>query len=350
MIAGLSLQDLALTVQREAASHRDFLVSSSSLVVEPADRGIVMGFDTSEDRLLVTPTGHAHSQMAERLKIPQRYYDRMLTSAPDLLATNLNHWLRADTKTQLLRTRINGLSWLRAFLSNRYRRIDNIDLLAAILPFFAMPGWEVKSAQVTAQRLYLQVVSTLVKGEIRPGDIVQAGVVVSNSEIGSGRIAVEGLQYRCTCSNGMVTGNGLRRSHIGRTNLFDEEEAFELYSDDTKKLDDAVLFMKLRDVIAAAIDVTRFEESLEKQRAAAQRRLPENVPSVVEVTAKRHGLNEAEQSSVLMHLAAGGDLTHFGLVNAVTRSAQDNPDYDRAVELQRVGGMILDDLPNFSAN
>lgn len=37
------------------------------------------------------------------------------------------------------------------------------------------------------------------------------------------------------------------------------------------------------------------------------------------------------------------DFSQFGLVNAVTRSSQDVEDYNRATELERIGGTILED-------
>ena len=39
----------------------------------------------------------------------------------------------------------------------------------------------------------------------------------------------------------------------------------------------------------------------------------------------------------------GNDLSHDGLVNAVTRASQDIEDYNRATELERIGGVLLED-------
>lgn len=39
----------------------------------------------------------------------------------------------------------------------------------------------------------------------------------------------------------------------------------------------------------------------------------------------------------------GNDFSHYGLVNAVTRSSQDVQDYNRATELERVGGILLEE-------
>ena len=62
---------------------------------------------------------------------------------------------------------------------------------------------------------------------------------------------------------------------------------------------------------------------------------------VVEVTAKRHDLSDSERGSVLRHLAEGGDLTQYGLHNAITRASADIEDYDRASELEQLGATIV---------
>lgn len=62
----------------------------------------------------------------------------------------------------------------------------------------------------------------------------------------------------------------------------------------------------------------------------------------MELTARRFSLNEGEKNSVLQHLIQGGDLSRYGLFNAVTRSAEDQESYDRATEMERLGGEIID--------
>jgi hypothetical protein len=52
-------------------------------------------------------------------------------------------------------------------------------------------------------------------------------------------------------------------------------------------------------------------------------------------------LNEAEKAGVLRHLITGGDVSQYGLIQAVTRTSQDVEDYDRATELEALGGQLL---------
>jgi hypothetical protein len=62
----------------------------------------------------------------------------------------------------------------------------------------------------------------------------------------------------------------------------------------------------------------------------------------VEVLAQRHSLNEAERIGVLRHLVSGADLSGYGLVNAVTHYSQEVSSYDRATELEALGGKLVE--------
>ena len=63
----------------------------------------------------------------------------------------------------------------------------------------------------------------------------------------------------------------------------------------------------------------------------------------VEVLGDKYVLNKIERASILRHFIMGNDFSAFGLVNAVTRSSQDVEDYNRATDLERLGGMLLEE-------
>ena len=66
-----------------------------------------------------------------------------------------------------------------------------------------------------------------------------------------------------------------------------------------------------------------------------------DVPAVVELASKSYGILEKESQSVLDHLIRGGDLSLYGLANAVTRHAQDVESYDRSTELETTAWSML---------
>lgn len=74
--------------------------------------------------------------------------------------------------------------------------------------------------------------------------------------------------------------------------------------------------------------------------AAASEPIQDVSAGVKELT-NRFSLQEQESKSVLHHLASGGDLTQWGTTNAITRTAEDSKSYDRATELEELGGKVL---------
>jgi hypothetical protein len=186
--------------------------------------------------------------------------------------------------------------------------------------------------------MYLKVVNPRLETDIVPVDTVQAGIVISNSEVGLGSVSVMPLVYRLVCANGMVVNDlGKRKYHIGREN----EETWELFSDETLKADDAAFMLKLADIVRTAVDAAKFGMIVDRLREATEVKITARVPEVVELTAKNYGFNQTEQDDILQHLLMGGDLSLYGLSSAVTRTANDAESYERATALETAGWQIV---------
>jgi hypothetical protein len=337
---GMNLVELAQEIMRRAESKKDFVAETSKLVFE-------------NDALLVGDAGafpltdHAHGQIAERVGIPKRYYDRMRADAPDLLAGNVNHWFRERPERRMVRT-LDGKA--RAFLSDRYHRIDNERIAEAVLPVLLEGGGHgaVVSCCVTDSKLYLQALFPRLEGEVRRGDPVQGGVIVSNGEIGDGALDVRPMIYRLCCTNGLIAGQvaedaRLRRNHVGRRVEIGED--YSVYSDETLKADDRALSLKIRDSIRALAQPQLFARILAELRDAAQQPPVGNPIAAVSELGKSYPIAQGERDSILMNLIRGADYSKWGMVNAITETANDHPSYDRAVELQTMGGRVLELKP-----
>lgn len=340
MKTGTELTALAQRVMEQAKSKRDFAMDTRKLTV--TERGNLQ-FIHKGQILSVTPTERCLNQIAARVGIPRIYADRLMTEAPELLAKNVNHWFQTRPEVRMVRTYMTEAPVGRAFLSHRYRALDNEDLLNAVLPQLTKAGCEIKSAEATERRIYVQAVTPKVQGEVKVGDVVQAGVVISNSEVGAGSLKVEPLHYRLACQNGMILPSALKKHHVGRSGDGEWEagEANEVFSDDTRRLDDKAFWAKVNDVVTASVSEIHFNKTLEVMRNAAKQEVGDPTEAV-EVLADRYGFSDDEQKGVLSHLARGGDLTLWGLANAVTRVAEDITSYDRAVEFERIGGEVVE--------
>lgn len=351
MKQGLTLTEMAAELQRQNDVKVDYLAPTNKIhfVTDPA-------LDGSELDLLGTDAGGlkvndiAHQQIGGRLGIPRNYYNRLRTELPVLLDENVNRLLHHNPKggeypKWMVRT-LDGTA--RAVLSDAYRRLDNFEIANAVIPILGeLPGVQVRSTDLTDTHMHIKAVTNIegeVKGSRQVNDIVRAGVYIGNSEVGYGSVTVYPFVERLVCLNGMTVqeeGNAgmMKRVHLGRR--VDADGAGRVFRDETRRQDDLAFMMALGDVVRAAVDEVRFRELVESMSAATEGAKLSNVAAAVEVLAKNEGLGETEASSVLQHLAEGGDLSRWGLLNAVTRTAEDVESYDRATELEALGGKIL---------
>lgn len=386
MKAGMGLMDLAQELERQANNKKDFIAPSQKLVMsmqeempfESALEKVVATVDmpqaddreqalsrllntvnvdtaslngTHKDPVLVPhliiDEGQAfsigrvaHEQISARLGIPRRYYDRMLEEAPNLLVDNVNHWLHEDIARRMVRT-MDGRA--RAFLSDRYRPLDSVELLAAVLPSLLKADCKIVSCDLTERRMYIKAVSPKIQAKVSKGDIVQAGIVLSNSEVGCGSVRVEPLTFRLVCLNGAIMADkSMKKYHVGRSFGEASENAYEMYRDETRKQDDKAFFMKVQDVVNGTLDQDLFQMNIKKIEQAASRGVEAPLQDVVENVGQKYSLTEGETGDMLKLLIKGGDLTQWGMANAVTQYSQDTTDYERATELERIGGQVIE--------
>ena len=342
MKAGTTITEMAAEVMRQSNVKADYVVDTRRLEMEAFGSGVVMKMLGDDGGDMVEPMDIrqiAHRQIGTQLKIPADYYDRMLEENPELLARNVNSWFNRKPAQRMLRT-LDGSA--RAFLSNRYRRIDNFDILQAVLPIIGeIRDAQFESCQVTENRMYIKVINPRLQTEVSVGDVVQAGVMISNSEVGQGSFTAQPLILRLVCMNGMVVNKaGARKIHKGRENEADEN--FLLYSDKTLAADDHAFLLKIQDIVTSAVDEAKFSQVVNMMRDATEAKMTTNdIPSVVKLASRDFKISESESDGVLNHLIQDHDYSLYGLSNAVTRYSQDVTNYDRATELEGIGYNIL---------
>lgn len=273
----------------------------------------------------------AQYQMANDIGIPKRYFERMLELAPELLVTNAHHWFQNDPNRRMVR----GLGERgRAWLSDRYRRLDHIEIARTLLPEFEKLGEDIEfhQAAITDSRLYLRAVLPRIQGEVRVGEVVQWGVEIRNSEVGEGSLSIAGFMLNLVCINGMTVTRELNRRHVGKRIELDG-----ILSDEAVMADDAAFWLATRDVLRNAISETRFEEAIAQLREAAESKPIQKPVAATEVLQDKYSLSDEEKDLVLGHLVAGGDLSRWGALNAITATAKDVASFDRQAELEELG-------------
>lgn len=287
---GRSLQELAIELDRQAKVKKDYVATAGAMQMTAVNENFDLVIGNTPFQL----NENAHRQLGLQLKIPAPYYERMRAENPGLLMANVNGWFQQSPDT----------------------------------------------------RMYIKVVNERIQTEVVPGDIVQAGILISNSEVGMGSVSVKPLIYRLVCTNGMVADVGVGKRHVGRINESVDGD-FGIFRDETIEADDRAFLMKIEDTVRAAVDEARFNALVQKLRDAKEAPiLPAAAPKVVELAAKEFNIRQNESEGILGHLIAGGDLSLYGLANAVTRHAQDVQSYDRSTELEATGYKIITMQPS----
>jgi hypothetical protein len=351
MKTGKSLIELAQEIERQKTSKEDYLVSTAHTQVDVVDKQVQL---TVGDKHGFGVNGLATQQISEHVNLPAKYAEKCLTELPDLYATNVNAWFKKYPAQRLIRT-LDGRT--RAFLSNGYRPLENSDLAETVLPILFDLKLDIMSCEVTERRLYIKAVDQRIRKDVPYGhrigdgshkffDTCSPAIIISNSEVGLGMLTVDTGIFTKVCTNlATIADRGLKRRHVGaRSDLSAGEEIRQLLSDETKRATDKAIWLQTADVVRGAFNEVLFDKEVDKLKGIAANEIPAgaDVVKVVDFTAKKYGLQEKEKSSVLQHLIKGGDLSQYGLFNAITRTAEDLEDYDRASEFEKLGGKFID--------
>lgn len=353
MKQGRTLTELAAELERQATTKKDYVGPQGAV-----DAVVVEG----EVELVIKDTPHpltslAHGQLAGELEIPTRYYDRMRAEAPDLLASNVNTWLKRDPEHKRMFRALDGK--VRAVLSPKYRTLDNYDLANAVLPALIQHKVEIMSTELTERRLYIKGYLPALSDVLPPGlaygtghhiftgdrGPMMAAIVISNSEVGAGTLRIEPSVYTLRCTNlAILKSAAMKKYHVGKA--FDADANWEVFRTETRVADDTAFFLKVRDITQAAFDPAVFQVAMDSIRRAAQNEITsDDLPSVIDMVVEELSITPKATGGILKALAAGGDMTQYGLSAAITRAANDADTYELATELEYAGGELLELAP-----
>lgn len=332
-----TINELAAKVVENENNKYDLIVSPDSMMFSGTKLNI---YDDAVSDSYQT-TKHMVRQAATAGGVPTGYMEKLYTDNPELMARNLN-WGLGNIKTPRMIRTLYGNA--RAMMSDRYKIIDNAPVLESAMNALKQVDTDIsfQSMDITDNRMYLKMTSPRLEGEVKKGDPVQMGLVISNSEIGLGSYQIQPLIFRLVCENGMVSPkeiggeHSIQMKHLGRKN-----DLGIVYGQDTQQLLSQAFAAQVRDIINNIFSSDMLERHLQAFRDLAQRKLEGSVPKAIEVVQKKFNLTNAEGDTMLKHLIEGGDLSQYGILNSITRTAKDVKDYDRASYLEAVGGKVI---------
>lgn len=289
-------------------------------------------------------TNTCHQQIATKTNIPMNFYDKLLIEHPTLLTHNINTLIQ-DKETVMLRT-LHGNA--RALLSKRYRPIDNYDVMTCTLQNLKQIQEKqdiqinINDARLTDTHLYIKITSPDLKAYINPnptkqhvGDIVNGGIIVTNSEVGLGRFKVTQFISILKCNNGLISDNELSKVHLGKS----QEHQTINWSDKTLSLDDEHLYSQISDMITHCFTKDKFQLWIDQINNTASTEIKQPILAINNIV-KEYQIPKEQIESLLLQFAQDG-YTKWGLTNALTTIAQTNKDYNKQIEYEKIGNKIL---------
>ena len=159
MKQGRTLPEVLTELKRQNDAKRDFIGPATAFTLQPDGHTFQVRHNSSGTLETFDTTDLFHRQVGSALGIPAKYYDLMRAQKPELLARNVNTWFADRDQSYMIRSMEYSSGRIaRAMLSDRYRRIDNLEIASAILPLFMGDSqFEVMSSEVTDNRMYIKI-------------------------------------------------------------------------------------------------------------------------------------------------------------------------------------------------
>lgn len=316
------------------------------------------------------PNRHAQRQVATKLGIPFKYWEKMANDIPALLSLNFNSWVQKyyeedqDKKVfiRCYRDEVGSRTGvLRAVLSNYYMPIDNLSLLAialdAITKMKNEAGIDIRvgKCNLSETNFYVKFVSPTIRqeginflknyrdpnngefGGLGRDNGIVSGFVISNSEVGVGSLNVSPMLTMKACLNNMIwRDENFSRRHIG------SRMDVGVYEDDTKRSALQTIKLQIRDNIKKFLHPDFMGQQVKHIQDMAERKLINPLECARNMSAEL-GLNDEEIDSVLTNfMRQGTNESVFDVAQAITAFAHhQTPDKKIQLESDATGLMAL---------
>jgi len=369
-----SLGQLVAELERQRLARIDFVADVRHLKVEC--NGGVKLIPTSAQAFEWMPAGammfnkSAYHQLAGKCSpsIPTKFFDKMLEERPGRLGDLINGLHMDDPEKRLVRTLDNEV---RAWLSNGYRVIDNLDIAFTCMEEAHKKNAQVFEADLSDKRMRIKFTTqqvwdvidikqksddksswyagaignreligkTILGARIQeelpggPGTIHPV-VTVLNSETGHGGFHVRIGILMGICFNVATLETIVSQVHLGER--LDEG----IFSREAISAESKAIMLKARDAVTAAFDPVKFRAIVAKAKAAQADKV-ESPTAAIDNVIELGVVNEEQREALMTYFLRDYDPTRFGFAQAVSRLAQDEEDPDNAGDLEALAGKII---------
>lgn len=304
--------------------------------------------------------------LIEKLGIPTKYFDKCDTPADmEALDYNVSYWLRKANCNYLLRTFIDkseesGVA--RAMLSDRFKTIDNFDIMLATLQAVKETGLKIEideaGCDLSDKRMYIRFICPeieikapeLLKG-YRPngeqnnaGDGIISGFVISNSEVGAGQFSIAARCKILACENGMIsTSEKYNQRHLG--SKMGEFETIQ-WSEDTKQKNLELIIAQIKDSVKYYVSEDCLGKQIKDLMEKGSYELKNPVECIQQVTSSL-SISEEKSADILSMFIKSGDTTAFGVAQSLTLFSHTKGTADEQWEFEKAAVKILDVIKDF---
>ena len=361
-----SLEDMLHVITEQNKMKQDYIAPTNQLQFrtlqnegETAHSQIVMEANQGEPTKILNVNQHCFDQIAQKAEIATPTARRLQQNYPREMDNLINAIWQKENSKRMVRTfensnHTNSFNYdnhtgtARAFLSDKFKTFDNSDLLESALPTLGESDacWKIVNFANTDKKLYIRLKSEVIQADAGVGDTMAHGIGISNSETGSGSVAVFGINWTLACLNGMQTENVTRKAHITSAR---DGDTWNVLTDETKQADNHSLKLQLRDIVSSYASRETFDENIEKMRRAKEDVVNVPMNESVENLGKVLTLSKKETSNVLEGLLQtigqsgyeqSQKINRATLVNACT-AVGNTADPDNVDFWQRLGGKVL---------
>ncbi len=328
------------------------------------DTGIVCE-DATTEMIYLTLLDCCHSQIASRLDIPKKYYDKMLLDEKNhyLLDQNVSHWFNSKSnQNYLLRTFIdkeNKSGIARAILSDRYNILDNYDVMLATLDAIRESGInvQIESGDITDTKFFMRFVcpeieleaSELLKNYRVPngskgGNGIISGFVISNSETGNGKFSISPRAMVLACRNGMIfKDDSFEKTHLG--GKMEQYSSID-WSEDTRQKNYELVCSQVKDAIKFYASKEYLGAKIHELMEKGNKELSHPIETIKNVT-KHLSIGDEKEKNILNYFIKSGDTNAFGVTQALTYFAHQNCTPEERYDLESQSVVILDLIDSF---
>lgn len=386
-----NLDDL-MTLLRDQQARKVDVVAPASQLRAVEGRLVIRGADATitDDGVTVadgtyTPTVVCDEGLADKLGVPVAYLKRLRETRPDLYDANVNGWLHgrkaltrlsnsslpspgmvvvregvpADPRAFLVRCfrgDDTGEGIARAFLSDRYARVDNLDVLVTALDGIRDAGVpvDIDGGDLTDRRMVVRITCpdiaalapALTRGYRSPftgqegadNPTVWAGFVISNSEVGGGKFSLTPRIVIQVCRNGMtIARDALTKVHLGSR----MDAGVIRYAADTQEAALTLVKKQSRDAVTTFLSADYLHRVVEQMERNAEEPVGTDDEAVRDVT-RPLGVPQAHLDGILDYFRRGGQFNRAGVANALTAYAQGAElDGDTSLDLDTAAAALL---------